>query len=306
MHDSAVARRRPRSRQSWRTSSATVRSSSANRWRRSGSRSASTSSSARALGARLDDEIDVDLEVPRADRRLHPGPVPARLRERAGDRRLAGAVEAEHSPPGRRRPCEDGLERARFRPRRARGGAARRAAPASRRTHSAPRRARAPARCRRSPRRPRPPGRSPAWSPRGRNRRTGGRAARRPRATRPRCAPRARRRRGEARPPPARRARRCDRRASARARPRRGRRRPRSPLAAPPSRSVWLVAHDHDPLRLEAQRERLARVERPVAVGSLAPHELAARDDDRRAGAVTHPLTAVAPDTVSRPLGCRA
>ena len=63
-----------------------------------------------------------------------------------------------------------------------------------------------------------------------------------------------------------------------------------------------IVPDDHDPLGHETQRERLARVEGPVSVGSLAAHELAARDDDRRARALAHPLTAVAPDTVSPPV----
>ena len=49
-----------------------------------------------------------------------------------------------------------------------------------------------------------------------------------------------------------------------------------------------IVADDHDPLRLEAERERLARVEGAVAVVPLAAHELAARDDDRRTWAA-HP-----------------
>ena len=66
----------------------------------------------------------------------------------------------------------------------------------------------------------------------------------------------------------------------------------------------WIVPDDHDRAGDEAERERLPRVERPVAVGSLAAHELAARDDDRRARTPTHPLTAVAPDTVS-PTGAR-
>src|SRR5206468_412375 len=40
------------------------------------------------------------------------------------------------------------------------------------------------------------------------------------------------------------------------------------------------VADDGDPRRLEAEPQRLAREERPVEIGSLAAHELAARDDD--------------------------
>ncbi len=64
-----------------------------------------------------------------------------------------------------------------------------------------------------------------------------------------------------------------------------------------------VVSDDHDALGHEPERECLAGIERPVAVGALAAHELAPRDDDDRARAVGHPLTAVAPDTVSRPLG---
>ena len=44
------------------------------------------------------------------------------------------------------------------------------------------------------------------------------------------------------------------------------------------------VADDRDPRRLEAEAERLAREERPIQVGALAAHELAARDDDEGAG----------------------
>ena len=67
---------------------------------------------------------------------------------------------------------------------------------------------------------------------------------------------------------------------------------------------VRVVPDDHDPLRHETERERLAGVERAVPIGALAAHELAARDDDDRARPRAHPLTAVAPDTVSaRPPG---
>ena len=65
-----------------------------------------------------------------------------------------------------------------------------------------------------------------------------------------------------------------------------------------------IVPDDHDPLRHETEREGLAGVERAVSIGALAAHELAARDDDDRARPRAHPLTAVAPDTVSaRPPG---
>ncbi len=42
------------------------------------------------------------------------------------------------------------------------------------------------------------------------------------------------------------------------------------------------VADDRDPRRLEPEPQRLAGVERAVAVGAVAAYELAARDDDRR------------------------
>ena len=64
---------------------------------------------------------------------------------------------------------------------------------------------------------------------------------------------------------------------------------------------VRVVADDRDPLRSKAERERLSRVERAVRVASLAAHELAARDDDRRARAA-HPAMAVGPLTRSRPV----
>ena len=46
-----------------------------------------------------------------------------------------------------------------------------------------------------------------------------------------------------------------------------------------------LVADDRDPRRLEAEAQRLPGEERPVEIGSVAAHELAARDDDHRARA---------------------
>src|SRR6266571_2978416 len=47
----------------------------------------------------LDEEIDVDLEVMRADRRLDAVTVPAGLLERPGDRGLADAEQAQPTPP---------------------------------------------------------------------------------------------------------------------------------------------------------------------------------------------------------------
>ena len=58
---------------------------------------------------------------------------------------------------------------------------------------------------------------------------------------------------------------------------------------------VRVVADDHDPLGRETERERLARVERAVPVVALAAHELAARDDDRRAAGGSPGRTAVPP-----------
>ena len=54
------------------------------------------------LGAGIDDQVDVDLEVARADRRLDARARPARVGQRARDRRLARAEEAEHAPLGGR------------------------------------------------------------------------------------------------------------------------------------------------------------------------------------------------------------
>ena len=48
------------------------------------------------------------------------------------------------------------------------------------------------------------------------------------------------------------------------------------------SSSAGLVADDLDPRRLEPEREQGAGEERPVQVGALASHELAAGDDDHR------------------------
>ena len=75
--------------------------------------------------------------------------------------------------------------------------------------------------------------------------------------------------------------------------------------APPPARRASLqigrvVADDRDALGLEAESQRLAGVERAVGVASLAAHELAARDDDRRARAA-HPETVMGPRTVRSP-----
>ena len=57
------------------------------------------------------------------------------------------------------------------------------------------------------------------------------------------------------------------------------------PLAQRGFELVGVVADDRDAGGLEAEPERLLGVERPVEVGALAPDELAARHDDRCAGA---------------------
>ena len=48
------------------------------------------------LRARIDEQVDVDLELAGADRHLHAVALPARRRERLGDGRLGRSEEAEH------------------------------------------------------------------------------------------------------------------------------------------------------------------------------------------------------------------
>ena len=55
----------------------------------------------------IEDEIDVDLELACADRRLHPLSLPARVGERLRDRGLRRAEEAENRSPTLGRPLED-------------------------------------------------------------------------------------------------------------------------------------------------------------------------------------------------------
>ena len=50
------------------------------------------------LGARLDEHVDVDLEVARTNRDVDALPVAARLVQRPCDGRLADAVEAKRAP----------------------------------------------------------------------------------------------------------------------------------------------------------------------------------------------------------------
>ncbi len=56
----------------------------------------------------------MDLEVPRADRHVHPVPVAACVGQRLGDSRLGHAVEAEHPPLGDGRPVEQPPQRLRL------------------------------------------------------------------------------------------------------------------------------------------------------------------------------------------------
>ena len=56
------------------------------------------------LGPGLDDEVDMDLELARADRRLDAVTVAAGLLERSRDGRLADAEQPQHAPSGRPRP----------------------------------------------------------------------------------------------------------------------------------------------------------------------------------------------------------
>ena len=83
VHDSAVASVRPRSRHSVEHDLLDRRlASRVKRYSASGATKAPLELVRARLGARLDEEIDVDLEVARADRHLHPVAVAARRRER--------------------------------------------------------------------------------------------------------------------------------------------------------------------------------------------------------------------------------
>ena len=119
MHDSAVAIVRPRARASARTCSSTERSSREKIHFSSGSAIAALESRRSLLRARLDDEVDVDLELARADRHLDAVAVSPGLFERAGDRGLAQTEQAEDAAVRRRRPRQklpNRLARERVRP----------------------------------------------------------------------------------------------------------------------------------------------------------------------------------------------
>ena len=152
------------------------------------------------LGARLDEQVDVDLEVARADRHVHAVTVAAGRGERLGDRRLRDAEHPQHAPLRRLRARRERSQRRRLAARAARAPAARAAARAARRRRTSPRRARRPAPCRRGPPTPRRPAASPACGRRARSPCTGAAAARRRGARAPRSRPRAPRRRRARRP----------------------------------------------------------------------------------------------------------
>ena len=225
----------------------------------------------------------MDLELAGADRRLHPVPVAAGVRERLRDRRLARAVEAQHAPSRRRAAARAPAAPARSRARSATAAGAPTAGPAGRRP-------------RRAPRVEHHPGRRARQAERDRVRRKGRLLAHavlevgvrplQPLGDHPRDRPdllvqalvehelAARSLRDE-----------LDRPVVVR-RPEPAGDEAEVGAEAFPQRRLQLVgtvADDRDPRRLEAERERLCGEERPVQVGALAADELAARDDDRGA-----------------------
>ena len=101
MHDSAVASVSPRSRSSSSTSAGVSISSREKRCAGHRLEQLRLELVGARLGARGDEQIDVDLRLAGADRHLDPLPVPAGRRESLRHRRLGDAVEAEHAPLGR-------------------------------------------------------------------------------------------------------------------------------------------------------------------------------------------------------------
>ena len=231
----------------------------------------------------------MDLEVAGADRRLDAVAVAARVGERRRDRRLARAEEAKRrvDPAVARR--EHRLQRrARERGRPEPAQLAGRA-----REHDDDARRRPPRRARRRACRAdhvgtlgdrgllRTPAAKSAYGRRSRSATC---------ARSPRSGARARRRHER---PPATRATSSTVRSSW-VGPRPPETRQRSASLPRPERVLELVrvvADDRDPRGLETEGERLAREERAVQVGALAADELAAGDDDRRAGRA-HPAEA--------------
>ena len=232
----------------------------------------------------------MDLELAGADRRLHPVPVAAGVRERLRDRRLARAVEAQHTASGRRAAgstrrtgsvssafghsrCSSAAGLAGRRPRR---GRCRAPCPAP----SRPGRARS-----------RPRAGSPACGRRARSRRRAGSAARRP-SVRPPRSPRAGPRRARARGRrPSRRARPSGRRASGRDRRRRGTGRPRGPSESAASSSsgrsptIVILAGSRPSPSACAARNGPFRSVRSPRTSSLPVTTIAARGRAPRLGA---------------------
>ena len=227
----------------------------------------------------------MDLEVPRADRRLHPAPVAAGLRERPGDGGLTRTVEPQHAPRwslGAREYPPHRLRLERPRPQTPQlPGRARHDDDDTRRRHPA----RRPAPCRRARGRWRPRAGSPACGHPARNRCTGGASARR--TTREICS-----------------ISRSSSSSTTSARPVTAATSSivRSSCVGPSPPDTSMTSASSPPLSAERSSSgpsptmvigpgsspsdsACARVERPVQVGPLAAHELAAGDDDGRARA---------------------
>ena len=230
--------------------------------------------------AGLDDEIDVDLEVARADRDLHPVSVPAGVGERPRDGGLADAEEPEHAPSRRLRARQQRakrvhLERVRPEPAQLRrwprqnddDAAGRRLEQQARRGAGQPERRRAL----RQRRLLRHPGREVGVVALQPLRRRARHRFDLPLQILVHAKPDARCARHHLDRPV------VVRRPEAAGDEARVRFEPGTKRGLQLGRSV---ADDRDPRRLEAQPQRLAGEERPVQVGSLAAHELAARDDD--------------------------
>ena len=100
MHDSAVASVSPRSRQASSTSASTGRSSSTNRCRPARSRRPPDELVRARPPLLVDEQVDVDLELARADGRRHAVALAPALGERPRDLGLARPVEAQHAPFG--------------------------------------------------------------------------------------------------------------------------------------------------------------------------------------------------------------
>ena len=226
----------------------------------------------------------MDLEVARADRRLDPVAVAARLRERLRrpptrttpkkrSTRRSGVRRAPSSAPQRLRLERDRPELP----------AARAAGPGSVDGDAAsPRSSTSAGAVPASPTTTAPSGTSACLRTPGCE--LGVRPAQPLRdrsASGPRSAPRAPGRGRAAGRPRARAARPCGRRGSGRARPRRRAGRGRGPLEAPLASSAAASPTMRTSSRLDAEREQRPGEERPVQVGAVAAHELGARDDDR-------------------------